>query len=239
MKTGCHNAEPTGMRLTSPIRKVAAAAAALAIGVTATAAAPVSADPVADKRAEAARIAEALEEQGRKVSVLSEDLDQARLHADDVGGRARAAEEALRNTDRRVGRARARLKGHAVASYVQGGELPAVQALVAGSGDELAVRTIYVKEVAGRQQAALEDLRAARQDLEAERGRLEVAQRSAREALGQVESRRRAAEEAAGAQESTLQRVQGELGSLVAAEAQRRAAEEASRAQAELAARQA
>ena len=155
------------MRLTSPLRKAPALAASLALTAMATAAVPISADPadpVADKRAEAARIAEALEERGREVSVLSEELNQARLHADDVGGRARAAEETLRQTDRRVAQARARLKGHAVASYMEGGELPALQAMVAGSNDDLAVRTAYVKEVTGRQQAALEDLRAARQD---------------------------------------------------------------------------
>lgn len=229
------------MRLTSLLRKVPAVAASLAFTVTDTAigAAPVSADTVADKRAQAARIAEALEEQGRKVSVLSEDLDQARLHADEVSGRARTAEEKLRLTDLRVGEARSRLRGQAVASYVKGGELPAMQAMVAGSSDDLAVRTVYVKEVGGRQQAALEDLRAARQNLESERSQLDGAQRSAKEALGQVESRRRAAEEAAGAQEATLQRVQGELATLVAAAAERRATEEASKAQAELAARQA
>lgn len=227
------------MRLTSLIRKVPAVAAVLALAVTAVGVAPVSADPVAEKRAEAARIAQALEEQGRKVSLLSEDLDQARLRSDEVAARARAAEEKLRDTDRRVGVARSRLRGQAVASYVKGGELPAMQAMVAGSSDDLAVRTVYVKEVAGQQQAALEDLRAARQDLESERSKLAVAQRSAKEALGQVESRRRNAEEAAGAQEATLQRVQGELGTLVAAEAERRATEEASKARAELAARQA
>ncbi|MDQ3569745.1 MAG: NlpC/P60 family protein [Actinomycetota bacterium] len=131
---------------------------------------------------------------------MAEELAQARLGADDVAGKVRSAEERMRDTDRRVGQARARLRGHAVASYVEGGELPAVQAMVGGSSDDLAVRSVYVKEAAGRQQAA---------------------------------------EEAAGAQESTLRRVQGELGTLVAAETQRRAGEEASRAQAELAARQA
>ena len=227
------------MRLTFLIRKVPAIAASLALTVMAVAVAPVSADPVTDKRAEAVRIAQALEEQGRKVSVLAEDLDQARLRADDVAARAGAAEEKLRETDRRVSDARSRLRGHAVASYVKGGELPAMQVMVAGTSDDLAVRTVYVKEVAGQQQAALEELRAARQDLDSERGRLAVAQRSTKEALGQVESRRRAAEEAAGAQEATLQRVQGELGTLVAAEAERRETEEASKAQSELAARQA
>jgi len=227
------------MRLTSLLRKVPAIAASLALTVTAVGAAPVSADPVADKRAEAAQIAQQLDEQGQRMSILSEELDQARLHAEEVAGKARAAEERLRDTDRRVSQARSRLKGHAVASYVKGGDLPAVQAMVGGSSDDLAVRTTYVKEVAGRQQAALEDLRAAREDLQVERASLAGAQRSAKDALGQVESRQHAAEQAAGAQEATLRRVQGELGALVEAEAQRRSDEEAARAQAELSARQA
>ncbi|MDQ3574139.1 MAG: hypothetical protein M3404_04350, partial [Actinomycetota bacterium] len=199
----------------------------------------VSADPVADKRAEAVQIAEALDQQGQKVSMMAEELDQARLGADEVAARVRSAEERMRETDRRVGQARARLRGHAVASYVEGGELPAMQAMVGGSSDDLAVRSVYVREVAGGHQATLEELRAAREDLGHERARLSVAQRSAKEALDRVEAHQRAAEEAAGAQESTLRRLQGELGTLVAAEAQRRATEEASRVQAELAARQA
>lgn len=226
------------MPFTSPLR-TATAFAASAIVVAAAVVAPASADPVADKRAEAATIAQHLEEQGRMVSLLTEELDEARVKYDEVAGRARAAEERLRDTDRRVGLARRRLKGQAVDSYVRGGELPAVQAMVAGPTDELAVRSAYVKEVAGLQQSALEDLRAARQDLQAERAQLEMAQRSARQSLSQVEARQRAAEEAAGAQEATVRRVQGELGELVAAEAQRRAAEEAARAQAEFSARQA
>ena len=231
------------MRSTSPLRQVpsvvTAVAAVAAVALSASAVGPVAAgaDPVADKRAEAARIAAALESQGQRVSVLAEELAQARLRAEEVAGQVRAAQERVRSTDRRVAQARARLRGHAVASYVKGDELPAVHAMLSGSTDELAVRSAYVREIAGRQQAALEDLRAARQDLDEHRSRLEEAQRSARAALASVESRQQAAEVAAAAQEATLGRVQGELGALVAAEAQRRSEEEARQAQAEMAVR--
>lgn len=225
------------MRLTSRFPRTPAAVASALVAVVALAP-PAGADQVAEKRDEAARIATALEDQGRKVSVLAEELAEARLGAGEVEGQARAAQERLRDTDRRVSQARARLRGHAVASYVEGGQLPAVQAMVGGSTDDLAVRTAYVKEVAGRQQAALEDLRAAQQDLEDQRRKLEEAERWAKQALAGVESRQRTAQEAADAQEATLRRVQGELGALVAAEAERRAGDEARQARAELAARQ-
>ena len=211
---------------------------AVALVVAVALPAPAGADEVGDRRAEAARIATSLEEQGRRVSMLAEEVNEARLRADQVAGQARAAEERLRDTDRRVGQARSRLKGHAVASYVQGGQLPAVQAMVAGSSDDLAVRSAYVKEITGRQRAALEELRAARQDVEDQRRKLQDAQRSATQALAGVESRQREAQDAAEGQEATLRRVQGELATLVAAEAQRRAVEEARQAQADLAARQ-
>jgi len=54
------------MRLTSLIRKVPAIAASLALTVMTVAVAPVSADPVADKRAQAAHIAQALEDRARR-----------------------------------------------------------------------------------------------------------------------------------------------------------------------------
>ena len=227
------------MRSTPLLSRTRALAICLALLAPLAATQPALADQVADKRAEAARLAESLEEQGRKVSVLTEEVNQARLRADEVAAQARVAQERTRDTDRRVAQARARLKGHAVASYVEGGQLPAVQAMVSGSTDDLAVRTVYVKEVAGRQRTALEDLRAARQDLEEQRDKLEAAQRSAKDALSRVESRQQAAAQAAGAQEDTLRRVQGEVGSLVAAETQRRADEESRRAQSEVAALQA
>ena len=206
--------------------------------VLAGAADPAAGDPVADKRAEAERVARELEDQGERVSVLAEQLNQAGIKAERVEEQVREAEVELAAADRQVAAVRARLRERAVASYVGGVRLPMEQLLVSGSANDVAVREAYVATVAGQERAVVETLDEAQERRRAQRADLEAARRSARAVLEEVAGQRKAAAEAADARQATLDRVQGELGELVAAERARRAAEEARRVQADLAARQ-
>lgn len=210
---------------------------------TAGAARPAFGDAIADKRAEAARIAAELEAQGRRVSILAEQLDQARLKADALAGQVRVAEGELAAADRELAAVRGRLRDQAVASYVKGGrgagELPIEQLMTSGSANDLVVRRAYVSSVAAQERATADTLDAAQEDRRARKARLDVAQRSAAALLDQVAAQRAQTSEAATARQATLAKVQGELQDLVAAEQARRAAEEARRVQAELEARQA
>ena len=199
--------------------------------------APAGADRIADKRAEAARIARQLDAQGEKVSILAERLNEARLKADSVTAQAQAAKADLARTDQMVAGARNKLKAQAVTSYMRGGQLPTVQMLARSASNDIGVRNAYVSTITGQERSALDDMHAAREQIDAKRAALESAQVQARAALTQVEASRRAAADAEAVQEAMLARVKGELGALVAAENQRRAAEAARRAQAEYAAR--
>ena len=204
---------------------------------------PALGDAIADKKAEAERIARDLEAQGERVSILAEQLNQAQLKADQLGTQVRVAEGELAAADHEVAAVRGRLRDRAVASYVGGGhstgELPIGQLLDSGSANDLVVRQTYASAVAGRERATVDMLDAAQEQRRAQRARLDLAQRSAEVVLDQVGAQRRAAAAAASERKVTLERVQGELGALVEAEQARRAAEEAKRVQAELAARQA
>lgn len=198
---------------------------------------PAAADPIADKRAEAERIAAELETQGRRVSVLAEQLNQARIEADRLEAQVRTAEVELLAADRQLAAVQARLRDRAVSSYVRGRPLPMEQMLVSGSANDVAVRQTYVATIVGQERALTITLDQARERQRDQRLDLEAARRAARAVLDEVAAQRRAASEAAAAHKATLDRVKGELGTLVEAERARRAEEEARRVQAELAAR--
>ncbi|MGI8683528.1 MAG: NlpC/P60 family protein [Acidimicrobiales bacterium] len=201
------------------------------------------ADDIADKRAEAGKVAEELEAQGERVSILAERLNQAQLQADKLAGQVRVAEAELAAADREVAAVRSRLRQRAVASYVGGGrtagELPIQQLLDSGSANDLVVRRAYVSSIAGTERATADTLDAAQEQRRVRRADLDAAQQSAKGVLDDVAAQRKAAAAAAAERRATLDRVQGELGALVEAEQARRAAEEQKRVEAELAARQA
>lgn len=198
-----------------------------------------AADPVAEKRAEAERLARELEEQGRQVSILAERLNQARIEAAGVEERVRAAEADLAEAERRLAEVRGRLRDRAVSSYVRNDTLPIEQMLVSGSAGDAAVRQAYVATVAGREQATITSLDRVQEERRRQRQELDSARASAAAVLARVDADRRAASRAADARRATLAEVQGELTALVEEETRRRSEAEARRVQAELAERRA
>jgi cell wall-associated NlpC family hydrolase len=198
-----------------------------------------SADPIADKKAEAERIAARLRDEGERTSILAEQVNDARIKADEVAAQTAAAESALAKTDAEVLAARQRLRTQAVTAYVHGGQASSLEMLAAGNGSDLIVRRSYVDAVSSKERAALDGMRQAKQGLEEKRASLRAAQASTKDALVRLESAKTAAARSAAVQQATLATVQGELGTMVEAERQRLAVEEAQRAEAELKARQA
>src|SRR3990170_4705184 len=74
-------------------------------------------DPLADKRAEAARIQEQLESQGEKVSVLAERSNRAQLKVSEVEGSLAKTEADLARSDDRLRETRGRPATAAVLAY--------------------------------------------------------------------------------------------------------------------------
>lgn len=202
-------------------------------------AAPAS-EEIADKKAEAARISEQLAEQGRRISILAEAYNNARLEADRLAERLSSAKADMAKTDSEATKLRSRLKGQAVDSYVQGGAVPALAMLVQTKlEDDIAVRHQYVESVTSMVSDTLDELRAVKLTLAEQADELSNAQRASREALAAVEAAREEALAAQRAQARLLDEVEGELAELVAAEEKRKAEEEARRVEAEMAARRA
>ena len=84
--------------------------------------APVAADPISDKKAQAAKIAAELRAEGDRVEQLSEQLDQARLRADTVAQKLQAAEAKMAATDAQAATVRKALADQAVNAYVSAGQ---------------------------------------------------------------------------------------------------------------------
>lgn len=224
-----------------PVRRLLTATTVVALVALAAVVAPipVGADPIAEKKAEAERIAAALEKQTARVSMLTEELNGARVRSEQLAQQLATAEAAVAATKQRVAAVTSRLKGQAVHAYVQGGGLRSVEVLV-GDGHaliELPVRLTYVRTATAASLETLDALREERARLGEEEARLAVARRDAKGALAGVEDAHRDARAAVERQRATLATVQGELAELVAAEQRRRAEEEARRVQAELEAR--
>ena len=210
------------------------------LGTVAPVQAAPAAEEIADKEAQAAEISEQLAEQGRKISILAEEYNNARLEAERLADRLSAAKADMAKTDSEAKRLRSRLKGQAVDSYVQGGAVPALAMLVQTKlEDDIAVRHQYVESVTSMVGDTLDELRAVKLTLAEQADELSDAQRASREALAAVEASREEALAAQRAQAKLLDKVEGELAALVAAEEKRKAEEEARRVQAEMAARRA
>jgi cell wall-associated NlpC family hydrolase len=189
--------------------------------------APASADPLADKRAEAARIQEQLERQGEKVSILAEQSNRAQLKVSQVEGSLAKAAADLARSDERLQAVRARLATAAVLAYVHGGNNALIGKLARGTQDDMIVRTQYLRVTAADQRRVIGEVRTAKQDFELQRARLDLERRAASEAAEEATAASRAAQEAEDAQRAVLGQVNGEVAQLVAAEQARREAEEA------------
>ena len=184
-------------------------------------------DPLAEKRAEAARLQAELDRQGEKVSVLAEKSNRARLKVSEVEGSLARAEADVARSDQRLQVVRARLAQAAVLAYVHGGSNALLGKLVRSTQDDMIVRTQYLRVTAADQRRVIGEVRSAKQDFELQQGRLATERKAAVDAASAAAFASRAAVEAEDAQRAVLGRVTGELGELVAAEQARREAEEA------------
>jgi len=194
---------------------------------------------VAQKQAEARRLAGQLDAVGNRISVLDEQLNQAHLRVAQAQASLSAAADKVRVTDLRVATVAQRVASRAVESYVAGGGLSQAIQLMNGSGSQLPVRQQYLQVAAGTDRRALDDLRAAREDLVVQQSQLGSVRRQALSAAANVAARRRAALAILDQQQALLARVRGELSSLVQADQQRRAAADQRRAATLIASRQA
>ena len=192
-------------------------------------AAPASwADPLDEKKAEAARLQAQLDRQGAQVSILAEKANRARLKVSAVEGSLAATQADVARSDERLRVVRSRLAQSAVLAYVHGGSNSMIDKLARGGQDDMVIRTQYLRVAAADQRKIIGEVRAAKEDFLTHKERLEAEQKAAADAAADAASASDAAAGAEEAQRAVLSRVTGELGDLVAAE-RARVEEEAAR----------
>lgn len=192
--------------------------------VTATAS---SADPLAEKKAEAAKIQEQLDKQGEKVSILAERSNRARIKVSEVETSIDKAQSDLAQSDQRLQLVKGRLAEAAVLAYVHGGSNSMIGHLARGGQDDMIVRTQYLRVTAADQRRIIGEVKSAKDDFQSDKARLEAERKTAAQVADDAEAASRAAAAAEDAQRAVLSQVTGELTDLVAAEQARKEAEAA------------
>ena len=149
--------------------------------------------PIDSKRAEARRVADQLESQASRVVGLSRALERARGWSQQTDASVVGAEADLRATETKVAKSRTRLEEHAVDAYIRGGA--AVMFSQFWRADStVPARHEYLKLAAGADRTAIDQLKAAREDLQARRAHLASVRDEARAAMEAGEEKRPAAE---------------------------------------------
>jgi len=207
-------------------------ALAVLVGTTGASVGTGSAGPIEDKRAEAARIAAQLDAGASQVTQLSKQANRAK-------GQLGATETALAQAtaeanaaDAHLHATQTRLADRAVDAYVHGGSAGLLSALTSTNGSDLPVRKQYASLAAGQDQQAIDDMRAAREDLASRRASLHRIQTVRAATVSQLDKRTAALNQAQDGEKALLGKVQGDLAALVAADQARRDAAAAARAKA-------
>jgi cell wall-associated NlpC family hydrolase len=217
----------------TPLRFVAGAVAVVTLAVPAFAVQSAFGDPISDKRAEARQVADQLEDLQRDAEILAEQYNDARLALAEVEAKVAEAKARVARTTKALGSRKADVATYAINAYMlgdQGGD--AADILASDDGNEVGRRQGYASAAIGNREDLLDGLRVARADAEADTLSLRKAEEAAAAAEARVDEKRKAAQAAVDEQQEVVERVEGELAGLLAAEQQRRAAEAARRARA-------
>jgi peptidoglycan hydrolase CwlO-like protein len=217
-----------------PTRTFVRACLALAVlvGTTSATVGTGSAGPIEDKRAEAAHIAAQLDAGAAQVTQLSKQTGRAKDQLGATEAALAQATVAANAADTHLHQTQSRLAEEAVDAYVHGGSAGLLSALTSSNGSDLPVRKQYASLAAGQDQQAIDEMRAARQDLAARRTSLRRIAGVRAAAVTQLDKRNAALNSAQNSEKALLGKVQGELATLVAADQARRDAEAAARAKA-------
>ena len=221
------------MRVSTSTRTHARIAVFLGTALVVCAAFPVAtpAVTVADKRAEAARIKEAVDAQAERIAAADRRLRLARSNQHDTDAQVRAAQARLRTARQVLGAARKRVAARAVNAYVHGGRVSVVERLAGSDGADLNLRRHYVDAVLRSDRRAIAVLQRTEEDLIASEVGLRDAQQAAQQSVARVQMNREAVASREAAQRANLRRVRGELGELVRQQQQRELAADLRRAE--------
>ncbi len=212
----------------------------MALALLASFAAPVAlttsagADTIADKRAKAKEIAEQIEANGARISMLDEDLLDARQRIADLEAQIADATALMGAAEVDARRSQGDLEDRAAALYIaQGSAATLLPELQGDDFSESGARQMYLSAAAAHDNEMIDSLKAARSALADQRAGLEVAKQQADAERARLDEAVTGLEAANRQQEQLLAQTQGELRELIAQEQQRQAAAAEAAARAE------
>lgn len=217
---------------------------ALALAMSAGALAPglgaaASASPIDDKRAEASRIQDSIDANGERISILTENYNEARLKIEEATAGIADAETRLDEAAAESRRLSGILQGRAAELYMKSGSSSPIPEIDAHSISEAGSRAKYSSAAAARDESIIDDLSIARELLTSRKAELEKLKAEAQAESDQLEQSRAEVEAAQAEQQRLLSEVNGEIANLVHQEEVRRQQEAERQAREDLARRQA
>lgn len=212
----------------------------MALALLASFAAPVAlttsagADTIADKRAKAKEIAQQIEENGARISMLDEDLLDARQRIADLEAQIADATALMGVAETDARRSQGDLEDRAAALYIaQGSAATLLPELQGDDFSESGARQMYLSAAAAHDNEMIDALKAARSELADQKVGLEAAKQQADAERARLDEAVTGLEAANRQQEQLLAQTQGELRELIAQEQQRQAAAAEAAARAE------
>ena len=199
------------------------------VSVLALAAGSAAAAPSDAKRAEATRLAKQVDVEGQRVAVLAEQYNRARLSVEQARSNSTRVSGDLARAEAQYAQVRDRMARVAVDSYIHGGNSSTIEHMLQGTAQDVIARRQYLDVAAAGGKKTLDELKAAREDLQALRARNRAAQQQAEAAAQSLAGKKADADRAVAANQATLRKVKGELGDLVRAEEARRLTAQANR----------
>jgi len=193
-----------------------------------TSAGPAAADPIDEKRAEAARIADEIEENGQQISMLDEELLDAQGRITDLEAEIANAEVQMDGARADARRTQNDLEGRAAALYMAESSGANILPELQGSDlRESGARQMYLSAAASRDNEIIDDLKATRSKLAEQKRGFESAKQQAEAERARLDEAQAQLEALNSEQQQLLDATEGELADLITQEQERREREAA------------
>lgn len=195
---------------------------AATLGAAAT---PAGADPIDDKRAEAAALQSQIEAANEKISALGEQFNGAQLRLDQAVVSLAGVQAQIAAAEAEVARIKGLVNQRGASLYRRVLAGRSLDGFDVDDAQQLVTRKRYADAQAEQDQELLGKLADARAELATQRGAAERARAQAADERQQIEDTRASLEATTTQQEALLTKAQGELAALVQQEMERRQAE--------------
>jgi peptidoglycan DL-endopeptidase CwlO len=171
-------------------------------------AAPAQVD---DLRAQAEALNADLEKIGNEIATLGEQLDAAQGRLDRAEGTIADAQERIAASEEHIRQLKLLIAQRAAAAYRTAGSDSPFEMIDAEDANDAGARSKYTDTAAAKDEALVDDLDAAKQDLEHDRAVAEQAREVAQEERDALASAKDAADAAAADQQALLDQVEGDI----------------------------